>query len=1024
MTLRRALGALALAAALLGGGRRAEAQIPTRGRPPINRPTAPRPTPGVRDTVRGPRDTLHAAADSVKADTTGVPNFLPPDSVMQRLMMLGGYNLTRYQANVITFQAPTRGVSLTGRALVERDSQIVKSDTINYSGQTSGVQAIGQRNVFVVPGQTAPIVTQGTAHYDLTERRFAGTNLHTSFEEQGQTMFISGQRYAAVAVGDSLRNANDVNYYVRDGIVTTCDDSIPDYFFKAREIKRTGKFVVARPAILYIGDVPVMWLPFVFQDVRGGRHSGLLAPNLGVSDIIRNSPSYRRSVEGLGYYWAISDYVDAQAFLDWRSSAGETELGDPGFMRYNGEIRYRWLERYIAGNLAISQTNMGGGTTTGGSSNTAISWGHQQNFTRNTSLTANVNYVTSTTIQRNTTSNPYTALATISSSVNYQQKIGPAQLSLGGTNRQYPGRPQIDRSFPTLSISTSPLSLGSWLTWTPNLTYSSTQALNIDQPTNLGLLVSRVTNAAGVDTIRGDTLRRNSFNSNLAFDTPLTIFGYNIGNRVAITSMRNDFPEQQIVTDVETGVQEQRIYAATYKTEVDWTPSFALPPIGRNLFNLTPSVALSNVAGSAFWIRNERTGGQWVHQRKRLTFGLSAAPTLFGLFDRGGKGFGPFARIRHSISPTFGYAYAPAATVSDEYLQAIGGTRKSNSASSTGYLPSLAQNSLNVGLSTNVEAKLRSRNDSNPDAGEKIKLISVNFTGITYDFERARATHSRIRGLTTQNIGYTVTSDLLPGVQIGTNYSLFQGSPESDTAIFKPFRENVSASFSFSNTNNPFVVLSRIFGKAVPTASPGSDRVEQPPDERYAREIASQPVAGRAARNAAFVATPRSGWEASFNFTSARQRPPSGNPSNVVEFDPASRCQQFNTPALRLAFDDCVARAATNPSPEVPITSGLAGSPFFRVPPTTSLGSSLSFRVTENWAASWQTNYDFVHHSFASQIVSLQRDLHDWRAIFAFTQAPNGSFAFNFLIALKAEPDLKFDYHKATYRNEGLGGFR
>ena len=131
MTLRRALGALALAAALLGGGRRAEAQIPTRGRPPINRPTAPRPTPGVRDTVRGPRDTLHAAADSVKADTTGVPNFLPPDSVMQRLMMLGGYNLTRYQANVITFQAPTRGVSLTGRALVERDSQIVKSDTIN-----------------------------------------------------------------------------------------------------------------------------------------------------------------------------------------------------------------------------------------------------------------------------------------------------------------------------------------------------------------------------------------------------------------------------------------------------------------------------------------------------------------------------------------------------------------------------------------------------------------------------------------------------------------------------------------------------------------------------------------------------------------------------------------------------------------------------------------------------------------------------------------------------------------------------
>ena len=49
-------------------------------------------------------------------------------------------------------------------------------------------------------------------------------------------------------------------------------------------------------------------------------------------------------------------------------------------------------------------------------------------------------------------------------------------------------------------------------------------------------------------------------------------------------------------------------------------------------------------------------------------------------------------------------------------------------------------------------------------------------------------------------------------------------------------------------------------------------------------------------------------------------------------------------------------------------------------------------------------------------MVSLQRELHDWNAIFAFTQAPNGNFAFNFFIALKAQPELKLDYNKATYR--------
>src|SRR5678816_2157549 len=108
--------------------------------------------------------------------------------------------------------------------------------------------------------------------------------------------------------------------------------------------------------------------------------------------------------------------------------------------------------------------------------------------------------------------------------------------------------------------------------------------------------------------------------------------------------------------------------------------------------------------------------------------------------------------------------------------------RASSTGATTGYLPSLAQSS------TNIEAKLRSTVDSNPDAGEKIKLLSVNFTGIQYDFERARATGSRIRGLTTQNFGYNVKSDLLPGVDVGVDYSLFEGSTQSDTARFSPYR--------------------------------------------------------------------------------------------------------------------------------------------------------------------------------------------------------------------------------------------
>ena len=113
------------------------------------------------------------------------------------------------------------------------------------------------------------------------------------------------------------------------------------------------------------------------------------------------------------------------------------------------------------------------------------------------------------------------------------------------------------------------------------------------------------------------------------------------------------------------------MFAATYRTDVDWTPEFTLPAIARNKFNLTPSVSLQNVDPGPFWVASERTNGQYVHQSKRLTYGLSASPTIFGLF----RGFGPFERFRHSITPSIGYSYAPASTVSDDYLLALGRTR-------------------------------------------------------------------------------------------------------------------------------------------------------------------------------------------------------------------------------------------------------------------------------------------------------------------------------------------------------------
>lgn len=143
----------------------------------------------------------------------------------------------------------------------------------------------------------------------------------------------------------------------------------------------------------------------------------------------------------------------------------------------------------------------------------------------------------------------------------------------------------------------------------------------------------------------------------------------------------------------------------------------------------------------------------------------------------------------------------------------------------------------------------------------------------------------------------------------------------------------------------------------------------------------------------------------------------------MINADPLLYCAPFNTPSSPsynpAAYDLCVQQQSTAPTLASPIPNTAAGGPVYLNPPTASIGSSIQFPLTDKWSAAWRTTYDMVHHEFASQDIQLVRELHDWRATFSFTQAPNGNFSFGFQIALIAEPDLKFNYNRGTYRSTG-----
>lgn len=940
----------------------------------------------VRDTVQRDSAALNPAADTTQRELV---TWLPEDSVMAELLRRQGYIVTRYQAKGVTFDPQGREIKLLDSAAIQRQSTILVGDSVVLNDSTQTMVAYGNPAVLRDPSQgSADLIARGRLEYDIVAREGLVTGLCTSVEETGVRWFVCGDQ-SGFSIDSVAGDENRRTFYAHSGRITSCDLETPHYHFQTGEVKVIQRrILVARSATMYISDVPVFWLPFIFQDMRSGRRSGLLSPRLGFSDIVRNSPGYRRQIENLGWYFAINDYMDAQVSFDWRSGARSTEE-DPGWSRYNGEWRYRWLDRFLSGRVAVSHENWDNGLT-----NTKVSWSHAQDFSMRSKLNTNINYVTSTRLQSRQAFNVAAALATISSQASFQQGLGPANLSIGGSRTQYPGRDQVQQNFPNITFSTKPIEIANWLVWSPGLSATNNETFNFDGGGTELAFRHIIRPDGGLDSVR---LKRDQRNSSLRFDTPLRIFGFTWNNSINVNDTEVDFPQAfTIYPDVnDTSNSVRRVYGRTFRTDIDWQTGISLPSLFRTTLNLTPMVNIVNVdRGAPFMVRTQLSGGEYVRQGKRLEYGASISPTLFAFFP----GIGPFTRIRHSVNPRITWSYAPKGDVSDEFLAALNRTRP-------GYLGDLQQNQITFGLSQVFEAKIRSPNDTSPDGGEKIKLLQLDFSPITYDFERAAIGAS---GITTTTFSASARSDLLPGLSARVGYSLFEGNPISDTARFDPYRTDISIDMSIGADRNPFSVLTRVFGQAVPES--GGDTISQGPDTTALGAGAS--IAGTSGSRTPMGIDMARGWEASLQFSTRRSRPVRGG--NVQVFDPEVQCARFeNDPIL---FRQCLdlALAARDSALET-----IEGGVITQFPPTSTLRGNFTFNLTPKWAVQWTTGYDFERSEFADHTVTLQRDLHDWRAIFAFTQAPNGNFAFNFFIALKAAPDIRFDYNRRTYRPGG-----
>ncbi len=991
----RGVGQLLTSALLLVASARA-----VEGQRPTNRPTSQPPVGGRTGTQpggkRSPNDSTRQLSKERK-----VFDFAAPDSAMRELLDKDGYKRVLYQGDTVKFDALLRLLTLKGKPSgVQRDETMLVGDSIVYNDSTKKVVAMGDTVLLRDPTQqdADDFLANGRIEYDLDAKQGITGAFSTSVVS-GQRLFLTARRSTILA--DTLVSGRHL-VYAKNGSFTYCDHTEPHFHFTTKDMKFVSENVmVARPGVLYIGEVPVFWIPFFFQDVRTGRRSGMLTPNFGVAELFRNSPSYRRSVSNIGYFFAINDFMNAEASVDWRSGARATAT-DPGYLRGNAELRYKWLDRFVNGELAYSFQNLRNGTT-----NSSWTLNHNQDFSRNTRLTARLNWVQNTQVQRQTAINPFQSLATIRSQLNYQTKVGPAQISVGGSRVQYPGRAQVDMDFPSLNVTTGTLQAGP-AAWTPSLRFSLSGQSKMDQGVQFPF-VYKTSTSGGIDSSRFNASRRNM---QFGFDTPLKLWDFQWQNSFSVSENVRNYPEQREIIGVrDTSKRVIRVFDRTYETNVDWTTAFNLPRFFQGTWNIAPSISVANVDGaSGLFVRTERSGGKFVSQSKRLSYSVGASPTLYAMLP----GLGPVAKLRHSISPGISWSYSPAASVSDEYLQALGRTR-------VGYLGALAQNRVTLSMSTNLEAKLRAPADSAPESGKKIKLLSLNFSSLTYDFVRADSTG---KGFTDKMFNIAGRTDLLPGLDFRTAYDLFQGDPMSDTATFSPYRTDFGVTFSMDSKSAIFAFLGRLLGlkndvlvdsTGAPVA-PGGERSLG--EQNITRQQRSMNAAGGANMRGMNMALPSGGgWRLNLQYNAARQRRPRGG-TQIVN-DPATLCEGQKINGI-LAYQNCLLQAQSAPATGLTTGQSAIGAPVFIAPPTQNVSANLSFNITPNWAAQWSTQYDAVRKRFSSQQVGLQRALHDWNAVFSMSQAPNGNFSFNFYIALKAQPELKFNYDRQTYRNSSF----
>ncbi|MCL7971914.1 MAG: hypothetical protein M8866_07470 [marine benthic group bacterium] len=881
-----------------------------------------------------PSDTIPELDIEARRQALESEGFPARDDIFRQLKDLPGFMVFEYRGQEVRLDVEDERIGLHGDAQVNRGPDVLTADTIRYRGNVKFMSALG--NIQLVGMDQKDVKSDSVLYYDLASLKGTVFGAETQFMQGGTTWRV---------VGDVIPKAQDT-VYAAEGAFTSCDVEAPHYRFQAGEIKLVNQdVIVAWPVVLYVSNVPVFWLPFFAQDIRPGRRSGILPPRFGFNDVVQTSGSASRNVTDFGYYWAMSDYTDVSASIDWFSGQ---------YTRLNGTFRYRWLKKFIRGSVAYGETFSETGR------NLTMGWNHDQELGLATTLRVSARYIQDTRTFQDQTYDPRLQTQSIDSDAGLNHRFSFANVAVSARRRQFLTSERTELTLPQLSLSFSPVTL-----------FSAPRSQE-------GLFNNMTLSGTG-------SFSRNSTSEPLATDRATTNGSLSGGLRLKQLTLSGAARYNEVRTTEEdsTGVElpSAAVRQATWNAGLDYQ------------VNLVGSTTLRpNLRWSGGYFRSPDTGGDFVTVPTQMSFGATLSTDFFGFYP----GFAAFSRVRHKLSPGFSWAYSPAVavdsarasipgfpadsvrarhTLSVNLRQTFEAKVKGSAAPADGAgaerapsrLPavpgdsaglgpdSLAADSLG-GESLAATADSLSEMDLTgpprmPPRDRVISLLAINTSAFVFDFERAKLGEP---ALITPTISNNISSDLLRGLTINMTHRLFEGT--GTDRRFDPSLQQIALSFSLRSGTG--------LGDLVGLGGGG----QRSPAERIAENNVREPDLDARAGLREFYGTeqvdPFAGggggpWTLSLRYSLIRPQREGGLESQTVD-------------------------------------------------------GTLVFQPTPGWAVRWSTQYNFTSGDFGQQLITLDRDLHRWRASFRFARSPNGNVVFSVGVHLTDAPELKGDYQQQT----------